>query len=76
MHLKADFKGFLIADGPGVDAASMARGIEVVHGDGSAILALLRGGARSASATKRQRVASLPHVMTARFRYLPRFHGL
>lgn len=64
MTIKTDSKGFLIADGP-IDTASMARGIEAVHSDTSAILSLLRGGARSASVMSRQRVSSPPQVVTA-----------
>lgn len=43
----------------------MAHGIEAVHNDTSAILKLLRGGARSASVMKRQRVSSPPQAVTA-----------
>jgi hypothetical protein len=41
-------------------------GIVAEHSDTSAMLALLRGGARSASVMKRQRVSTLPHAVTAR----------
>lgn len=64
MTIKTDSKGFLIADGP-IDTATMARGIDAVHSDTSAILSLLRGGARSASVMKRQRVSSPPQAVTA-----------
>lgn len=64
MTIKTDSKGFLIADGP-IDTASMARGIAAVHNDTSAILGLLRDGARSASVLKRQRVSSPPQAVTA-----------
>lgn len=58
--MKSDSKGFLIADAP-IDA--LASGIDAVHSDTSAILALLKSGSR-ASLMQQQRVSS-PRAMPA-----------